>query len=44
MVETVLLESNGERVSVLIAQQALTTQCELVVFGYPRTPGRGPGC
>ena len=33
VVETVLLESNGERVSVLIAQQALTTQCELVVLG-----------
>lgn len=32
-VETVLLESKGERVSVLIAQQALTTQCELVVLG-----------
>ncbi len=35
-----LLESNGERVSVLIAQQALTTQCQLVVLAYPRTPGR----
>ncbi len=32
-VETVLLESKGERVSVLIAQQALATGCVLVVLG-----------
>ncbi|TXI88039.1 MAG: universal stress protein [Cupriavidus sp.] len=32
-VETVLLESQGERVSELIAQQALATRCDLVVLG-----------
>ncbi|MCE0734095.1 universal stress protein [Halomonas sp. G15] len=32
-VETILLESKGERVSVLIAQQVLATGCELVVLG-----------
>lgn len=32
-VETVLLESAGERVSVLIAQQALNSHCDLVVLG-----------
>ena len=31
-IETVLLESKGERVSVLIAQQVLATGCELVVW------------
>ena len=33
VVETVLLESNGERVSVLFVQQSLTTQCVFVVLG-----------
>ncbi len=32
-VETVLLESKGERVSELIAQQALANRCDLVVLG-----------
>lgn len=32
-VETILQESKGERVSVLIAQQAETAHCELIVLG-----------
>ena len=32
-VETLLVESKGERVSVLVAQQALSARCDLVVLG-----------
>ena len=32
-VETLLIESKGERVSALVAQQALSARCDLVVLG-----------